>query len=280
MTSAFDRKSGIGGSDAVKIMSGDWLDLWMEKAGHRHPPPLDDVFRVQLGLVTEEFHLRWISKRQKIRILLAGSIPGHWGEDKIIGEPWRHKDYAFMYATLDGWDEDNDTHLEVKHCGGHATVRDRADYYMAQIQHQLAVTERQWCWFSIIAGNEEPATVKIDRNDDYISRLIEMEQTFWWHVQRDVKPDILPTGKLDAAAGLVGEILVGGFKEDMDMSRHNRWAELAQEYRALRPLKQQYEELCTELKTLIPSDRKRVFGHGVQIIRDKAGRLSIREDTS
>ena len=277
---AFDRTNGIGGTDAVKIMAGDWVDLWMEKTKRRHPMPLDDVFRVQLGRHTEAFHLGWISKRQKIQIWLSDSIPGQWGDDTITGEPWRHKDYTFMYATLDGWDFDNDTHLEVKHCGSHATVRDRADYYMAQIQHQLAITQRPWCWFSIIAGNEEPATVKIDRNDEYISRLIEMEQTFWWHVQRDVKPDILPTGKLDAAAGLIGEILVGGFKEDMDMSRHNRWAELAQEYRALRPLKQQYDELCTELKTLIPADRKRVFGHGVQIIRDKAGRLSIREDNT
>lgn len=30
-----ERMKGIGGSDARKIVSGDWYDLWLEKTGKK-----------------------------------------------------------------------------------------------------------------------------------------------------------------------------------------------------------------------------------------------------
>ena len=48
-----DRTRGIGGSDATRIMRGDWLSLYNEKVGLTKPEDLSNVFRVQLGILTE-----------------------------------------------------------------------------------------------------------------------------------------------------------------------------------------------------------------------------------
>jgi hypothetical protein len=268
---AFDRTSGLGASDAVRIMQGEWVPLWEEKTGRRAPPPLDDIFRVQLGKFTERFHMQWISKRQGIEVLLYDNDDAA----RIID-----RENAWRYVTIDGLDTTNNTVLEVKHCGSSATIRDRADYYMPQLQHSLSITGHRWLWFSIIPGNDEPLTVQVDRDDAYIEKLLDMERTFWWHVTERIKPEILPTGKLDAAAALVGDILVGGFTEDLDFSTSNAWTALALEYGELKGQANRFTEVCAELKALIPGDRRRAFGHGVQVIRDKSGRLSIREHQS
>lgn len=265
---SFDRRSGIGGTDARHVMAGDWLHLWEEKTGRRHPPPLGDIFRVQLGLVTQRFHLEWIAKRQKIDVLIYPNDDA----GRIIdpSTPWR-------YITLDGMDETNGVAIEVKHSHSANTIRECAEYYMAQLQHNMSITGHLWMWLSMIPGNAEPLTVRIDRDAEYIERLMEMEQTFWWHVTKDVKPDIIPSAKLEAAADRIAEITVGGFKDDLDMDRHNEWIHLAHRYGELKPKATEFNDVCAALKALIPPDRRRCYGHGVQVVRDKAGRLSIRE---
>jgi hypothetical protein len=42
MKEKFDRKQGIGGSDATRIYNGDWHDLYLEKIGEKEPDDLSD----------------------------------------------------------------------------------------------------------------------------------------------------------------------------------------------------------------------------------------------
>ena len=42
------RKQGIGGSDAAKIMKGEWKDLYLIKTGQKEDEDLSDNFLVQL----------------------------------------------------------------------------------------------------------------------------------------------------------------------------------------------------------------------------------------
>ncbi|MDH3235721.1 MAG: endonuclease, partial [Alphaproteobacteria bacterium] len=53
------RSSGVGGSDAGRVMTGDWFALWEEKTGRREPEDLTDVLQVQIGIVTESLNLWW-----------------------------------------------------------------------------------------------------------------------------------------------------------------------------------------------------------------------------
>ena len=41
MKEKFDRKQGIGGSDATRLYNGDWHDLYLEKIGEKEP---DDLY--------------------------------------------------------------------------------------------------------------------------------------------------------------------------------------------------------------------------------------------
>mgnify|MGYP003125020012 FL=1 len=42
-----DRKKYIGGSDACRIISGDWIKLWEEKTGRTEPEDLSKKLAVQ-----------------------------------------------------------------------------------------------------------------------------------------------------------------------------------------------------------------------------------------
>ena len=59
-----DRRGFIGGSDCVKIMQGDWQELWEIKTNRRKPDDLSDNLAVQLGTFTERFNLEWFEKQQ------------------------------------------------------------------------------------------------------------------------------------------------------------------------------------------------------------------------
>ena len=48
-----DRQGFIGGTDAIRIMNGQWVDLYLEKIGETKPEDLSGVLPVQLGIWTE-----------------------------------------------------------------------------------------------------------------------------------------------------------------------------------------------------------------------------------
>jgi putative phage-type endonuclease len=93
--------------------------------------------------------------------------------------------YTFMAASLDGISEDRKTLVEIK-TGGKKTedmVKSGKipDNHFAQCQHQLAVTElpeMDYCFFDGI----DITLLKIKRDDAYINKLIQLEQTFWKRV--------------------------------------------------------------------------------------------------
>ena len=43
-----DRQGFIGGTDAIRIMNGEWAELYQEKVGLVESKDLTDVFAVQL----------------------------------------------------------------------------------------------------------------------------------------------------------------------------------------------------------------------------------------
>ena len=55
-----DRKGYIGGSDAGRIINGDWLALWQEKTGRAEPEDLSRKLAVQIGIATEKVNLEFL----------------------------------------------------------------------------------------------------------------------------------------------------------------------------------------------------------------------------
>ena len=254
-----DRHTGIGSSDAKRIIEGDWLGLYNEKLGITEQEDLSHVFRVQLGVYTEQFHLEWIAKRDGFPL-------------ELPNERKHHPDYDFMFCHLDGWRPDQDTFIEVKHSNSRATVRDKAVYYMAQLQHAIAITGVEHAYFSVIAGNDEPEMAMIKRNNEYIERMIGLEASFWWHVSNQVPPEITPKGDQARLVEIGKQTPIDGLRA-YNMETSNAWAEQAAEYTGTVEAAARYEVAKKELKSLMPEDASEATGHGITIKRDKRGAL-------
>ncbi|BAQ87774.1 putative phage-type endonuclease (TIGR03033) [uncultured Mediterranean phage uvMED] len=89
MNKDFDRKQGIGGSDATKLYNGEWHTLWLEKTGDAEPLDLSHVLPVQMGIHTEPFNIQWFEKQTKLKV-------------SNRQETFFHKDYPYLYAHVDG----------------------------------------------------------------------------------------------------------------------------------------------------------------------------------
>ena len=66
-----DRTGFLGGSDMSLILNGDWLYLWEIKTGREKPDDLSDVFPVQLGNATEEWHIDQVGNELDTLIMPA-----------------------------------------------------------------------------------------------------------------------------------------------------------------------------------------------------------------
>ena len=52
----YKRKNTIGGSDATRIIKGDWYNLYNEIKGFEKPEDLSWKVAVQIGIATEELN--------------------------------------------------------------------------------------------------------------------------------------------------------------------------------------------------------------------------------
>ncbi len=259
---ATNRRGFIGGSDAQRIMKGDWVELYREKVGETEPEDLSSVFRVQLGLRTENFHAEWFTKTM-----------GYATKDERMMR--HHKEHPWMCANLDRWLPDLETFLEMKHSANGVNVGEKARYYMAQLQHYMAVTGVTWCYFSVIRGNDDPQVVVVDRDETYIQELIKMEKAFWWHVENNMEPDIIPIHSLGRAEKMVEAIKVDAMRV-ADMTTNNLWSDLAGKILAHADAAKIYDDAKDELRKLVEDDVAEAYGHGITAKRDKRGRVVIR----
>ena len=257
-----NRVGFLGGTDAMRIMNDDWHDLYLEKTGQKKPDDLSGIFKVQLGTYTEDLHRSWFEKQTGLTVLQTNTK--------------QSKDHPFMWANLDGWIKDQgECFLEMKHSSNGVSVDAKARYYMAQLQHYMYVVEAKQCYFSVIKGNDEPEHVIVDRNDDYIELLVETEKAFWYHVENEIPPEILPKGKTAAAKRLVNDIPVDGMRI-ADMSKNNQWADLSVTIIQTAEQAKLYDDSKKQIRDMVDDDVIEAFGHGINIKRDKRGRLTVR----
>lgn len=256
-----DRISGIGGTDARIIASGDWSDLWEEKTGLRQSPNLDHIFKVQLGKHTEPLHAEWYIRQTGHQLTDPGNHPS-----LIIGvtppEP-------FMFATFDRWIVPLECPLEMKHTHAGNNLEDCALFYMPQLQHQMMVAGVDRLIFSIIRGNEEPVHGTVSFDQDYCDKLLELERGFWDYVTRKERPPAIGVDTLKIAAAAV--TIPINDRRPYDYTTNNEWVSKAGEYQQLKPQADRFKEVDKELRALIPADASLVEGGGLILKRDARG---------
>jgi predicted phage-related endonuclease len=203
------RSTFIGGSDARIIMGNDeaaLLRLWREKRGEVQPEDLSNNLVVQLGAVTEELNRRWFERN-------TGQVVT--GIQRHI----QHPVLRWMAATLDGMIEATGAVFEAKFMLPWAFSEELAAVkHMAQLQHNMWVTNAKLSVLSIITGGGKWVEITISADPLYQHLLLTAEKKFWRCVESGEPPRLFGVEPPRARIAAVRMV---------DMSASNSWAEFA-----------------------------------------------------
>ena len=125
------------------------------------------------------------------------------------------------------------------------------------------------CALSVIMGTNEPVVEYIVRDDDYIAEMVKRGQKFMTCVAARLPPLELPP---------VPPPVPHDSMIELDMSADATWKKNAGVYLQTYQAAASAKEAEKVLKSLVADNVRRAFGHGIRITRDKANRLSLRED--
>lgn len=179
------RKKGIGGSDASVVCGINRykspVELWLEKTDQISGQEAGEAayWGTQLeALVRQEF-----SKRTGIEV-------------KEVHQLLQSETHPFMLANLDGMCVTPD----YGECGFEAKTASAykagewedtiPDEYQLQIQHYMAVTGFKGFYIAVLIGGNTFRWKFVERDEELISMLIELETDFWHHVE-DKTPPVL-----------------------------------------------------------------------------------------
>jgi predicted phage-related endonuclease len=253
----FDRRSFIGGSDARIIMGNDeaaLLRLWRQKRGEAEPEDLSGNLIVQLGVVTEPLNRIWYERNT----------------GQAVTEVQRrveHPVIRYMAATLDGMVEATEAVFESKFMLPWAFSEEAAaEKHIAQLQHNMWVTNSRLAALSVITGGGKWVEIKITADSLYQHLLLTAEKKFWRCVESGEPPRLFgvepPRARIEAV-------------RIVDMSSSSAWAEFSTVFRRTREAYLEHENAKTELKALMPGDAKEAIGHGVRGRRSRSGAVSF-----
>ena len=249
-----ERRKGIGGSDAAKIVSGDWYALWLDKTGRAEPEDLSGNFAVQLGIVTEKLNLDWYERTEGTLVIRRGEV--------LISAA-----YPFMRCTLDGWDKMRGMIIQAKHVNGFSKIEDVVSRYTPQVTHEMIVGQAMGL-LSVIIGTNEPVKVPIPMDEFFAAKYIDQCRAFWQHVIDDTPP----------AQGAPIEVpkVPPKLLRKVEMAGNNEWALYAGNWLEHAGAAKKFKAAETGLKALVEDDVGEASGYGVMVARDGRG-LKIKK---
>ncbi len=191
------RKLGIGGSDASVVCGINKykspVELWMDKTGQI--PPQEAGEAAYWGTQLEAIVRAEFTKRTGIEVSKPSVI-------------LQSEEHPFMLANLDGVCEVPDVGtciFEAKTASAYKAGEWEdtiPDEYMCQVQHYMAVTGYKGTYIAVLIGGNTFKWKFVERDDELISMLIELEADFWNHVEDGTPP---PLDGSDASAKFLSE---------------------------------------------------------------------------
>jgi len=179
------RRLGLGGSDASVVCGINKykspIELFMEKTGQL--PHQEAGEAAYWGMMLEGIVRTEFTKRTGIEVALVNEI-------------LQSETHPFMLANLDGTLE-CPTHgtcvFEAKTASAYLLGDwDDAvpDAYMLQLQHYMAVTGYSGAYIAVLIGGNTFKWKFIERDEEIISMLIQLESEFWDMVQSNTPPPL------------------------------------------------------------------------------------------
>ncbi len=259
------RKQGIGASDAAAAVGlnpyQSQLELWMIKTGRDttlpKADPLDENSPMYWGNVLEPTVAECYSKRTGNKVRRVNAVLQHPDKDK-----------SWMLANLDYAVVSNDEVqiLECKTAGEYGTKLWKEgvpEYVQCQVQHQLAVTGKAAADVCVLLCGQRLEIHRVERDDELIARLINLERVFWHYVETDTPP---PSDGSDSSALALQHLYpqnsddVIDFSEDKDVS--NQFIDLISTKADIDLLKQYETKLKQKIQERMGSAYKAIFSSG------------------
>lgn len=263
------RREGLGGSDAARIMSDDWLSLWREKTQRAAPEDLSDNLAVQMGSVTEAFNAYWYERRTGRAVTRRN--------ERVVSAT-----HPFMIANLDGvttTSKGYPAYIDFKHVGrlDEQTVL----RYTPQGVHCASILGLDWWVLSVFIGNSKWELVEQEVDPLYQANLIAREREFWGYVERDEEPPeperVLAPKPQPKLRTIIVPVDSPAVVEALQ--RENNWLSEAQKlievFASTHAAATKHNITRDELKKLVPDDVGTLqWGH-FKLARDRAGAVRM-----
>lgn len=227
------RTQGIGGSDVGAIIGiNKWksvLDVYLEKIGEA---PREDITSeaAYWGNTLEEVVAREFSARTGKKVRRRNAM-------------LQHPEHPFMLANVDREIVGENAILECKTTSEYNkelwSGEQVPDSYMLQVQHYLAVGGYERGYIACLIGGNKFVWYEINRDEELINYIMEIETDFWNKVENRTPPEIDGS---EAAEKLVKKMFPSA--EDKEITLDNETEILAIERQQL---KEQIKELETQL---------------------------------
>ncbi|MCP4757031.1 MAG: hypothetical protein GY866_39715 [Proteobacteria bacterium] len=164
------RQNGIGASDAPIIMGENPWKSSAELLDEKKGPAVESRKNAAM--------LRGIRLEPEARSEYI-SVSGI----RVAPACLQSMEFQWLRASLDGISENGESIVEIK-CGESVyrkTARTRSvpTYYYGQLQHILAITGLATMDFWCYLPDRQGILLPVDRNAEYIEKLIDKERSFW-----------------------------------------------------------------------------------------------------
>lgn len=233
------RQAGIGGSDASCIAGlNPWksaIQLYMDKKEEN--PQEQKSLRMELGNRLEGLVAELFTEATGLKVR---NVNGILKNDK----------YPFAFANIDRAIVGEKAFLECKTTNSYALKEWEEGvpaHYEIQCLHYMAITGATHCYIAALIGNSDFIWHKIERDQETIDYLMQIEKDFWENnIEKDVVP--MPDGsdayseylkkKYDKSNGQVIELHL----LENGVDKLNRYDEIVTDIKALESEKKLIEQ--------------------------------------
>lgn len=260
------RRKGIGGSDARTIAEGsgdDWKRLKDEKINNIRPTfTRQQRFLMDMGVAIEPVVLDYI--HANVTTVALRNQPSHMKADD------------YFRCILDGVTTLNQP-IQCKFHTGDKDLQDLAEYYWAQLQHELIVTGSKQLLFAAAFGHYGQFDhMMVDADADYQNSYMAMALAFKNYCWGDAAlPDGLFISETRPKAN------VPRLRDHVWPTDSNRISMLANDWLANGAAAETFSEAAVQLKKEVPEDCKSATwldaaGAGIRISVSKSGAKTIK----
>lgn len=177
------RKQGIGGSDAGAVCGLNpyvsAMDVYLDKTRDA-PEEIAENEAMKQGHDLEEYVAQRFMEETDLKVRRSNAM-------------YVHEEYPFMIADVDRLVVGQNVGLECKTASPYMAEKWKYGqvpaHYLAQCYHYMAVLGAEAWYIAVVIYGREFKYVKIERDEEVIQNLIQIEKMFWTH---HVNPKILP----------------------------------------------------------------------------------------